>query len=75
LHGNKNVFGHFADVARDWLPAATIAALNEKALAAKTSHPEMGFMKHFKRIAEIELSRAEFDRIDREASRRDGSGD
>jgi len=32
-------------------------------------------MKHFKRIAEIELPRAEFDRIDREASRRDGSGD
>ena len=74
LHGNKNVFGHFADVARDWLPAATIAALNEKAVAAKTSHPEMGFMKHFKRIAEIELPRAEFDRIDREALRRDGSG-
>jgi len=74
LHGNKNVFGHFVDVARDWLPAATCAALNEKALAAKTSHPEMGFMKHFKRIAEIELPRAEFDRIDREASRRDGSG-
>jgi transcriptional regulator with XRE-family HTH domain len=74
LHGNKNVFGHFVDVARDWLPAATSAALNGKALAAKTSHPEMGFMKHFKRIAEIELPRAEFDRIDREASRRDGSG-
>ncbi len=74
LHGNKNVFGHFVDIARDWLPAATSAALNEKALAAKTSHPEMGFMKHFKRIAEIELPRAEFDRIDREASRRDGSG-
>jgi transcriptional regulator with XRE-family HTH domain len=74
LHGNKNVFGHFVDVARDWLPAATSAALNEKALAAKTSNPEMGFMKHFKRIAEIELPRAEFERIDREASRRDGSG-
>jgi transcriptional regulator with XRE-family HTH domain len=74
LHGNKNVFGHFVDVAREWLPAATSAALNAKALAAKTSHPEMGFMKHFKRIAEIELPRAEFDRIDREASRRDGSG-
>lgn len=73
LHGNKNVFGHFVDVARDWLPAVTSAALNEKALAAKTSNPEMGFMKHFKRIAEIELPRAEFDRIDREASRRDGS--
>ena len=71
LHGNKNVFGHFVDVARDWLPAATSAALNEKALAAKTSNPEMGFMKHFKRIAESELPRAEFDRIDREASRRD----
>ena len=75
LHGNKNVFGHFVDIAREWLPAATSAALNEKALAAKTSNPEMGFMKHFKRIAEIELPRAEFDRIDREASRRDGSGD
>jgi transcriptional regulator with XRE-family HTH domain len=75
LHGNKNVFGHFVDVARDWLPAASSAALNEKALAAKTSNPEMGFMKHFKRIAEIELPRAEFDRIDREASRRDGSDD
>ena len=74
LHGNKNVFGHFVDVARDWLPAATCAALNEKALAAKTSHPEMGFMKHFKRIAEIDLPRAEFDRIDREATRRDGTG-
>ena len=74
LHGNKNVFGHFVDIAREWLPAATSAALNEKALAAKTSNPEMGFMKHFKRIAEIELPRAEFDRIDREASRRDGSG-
>jgi len=74
LHGNKNVFGHFVDVARAWLPAATSAALNEKALAAKTSNPEMGFMKHFKRLAEIELPRAEFDRIDREASRRDGSG-
>jgi len=74
LHGNKNVFGHFVDVARDWLPAVTSAALNEKALAAKTSNPEMGFMKHFKRIAEIELPRAEFDRIDHEASRRDGSG-
>jgi len=74
LHGNKNVFGHFVDVARDWLPAATSAALNEKALAAKTSNPEMGFMKHFRRIAEIELPRAEFDRIDRKASLRDGSG-
>jgi hypothetical protein len=74
LHGNKNVFGHFVDIAREWLPVASSAALNEKALAAKTSHPEMGFMKHFKRIAEIELPRAEFDRIDREASRRDGSG-
>jgi transcriptional regulator with XRE-family HTH domain len=74
LHGNKNVFGHFVDVAREWLPAASSASLNEKALAEKTSHPEMGFMKHFKRIAEIELPRAEFDRIDREASRRDGSG-
>jgi len=74
LHGNKNVFGHFVDVARDWLPAATSAALNEKALAAKTSNPEMGFMKHFKRIAEIELPPEEFGRIDREALRRDGSG-
>ena len=74
LHGNKNIFGHFVDIAREWLPAATSAALNEKALAAKTSIPEMGFMKHFKRIAEIDLPRAEFDRIDREASRRDGSG-
>jgi transcriptional regulator with XRE-family HTH domain len=74
LHGNKNVFGHFVDVARDWLPATTSVALNEKAIAAKVSNPEMGFMKHFKRIAEIELPRAEFDRIDREASRRDGSG-
>ena len=74
LHGNKNVFGHFVDIAREWLPAATSAALNEKALAAKTSNPEMGFMKHFKRIAEIELPRAEFARIDHEASRRDGSG-
>ena len=74
LHGNKNVFGHFVDVAREWLPVATSAALNEKALAAKTNNPEMGFMKHFKRIAEIDLPRAEFDRIDREASRRDGSG-
>ena len=73
LHGNKNVFGHFVDVAREWLPAGTSAALNEKALAAKTSNPELGFMKHFKRIAELELPRAEFDRIDREASRRDGS--
>jgi len=74
LHGNKNVFGHFVDVAREWLPAAMSAALNEKALAAKTSNPEMGFMKHFKRIAEIELPREEFDRIDRAALRRDGSG-
>jgi len=74
LHGNKNIFGHFVDIAREWLPAATSASLNDKALAAKTSHPEMGFMKHFKRIAEIELPRAEFERIDREASRRDGSG-
>ena len=74
LHGNKNVFGHFVDVAREWLPATASAALNEKALAAKTSIPEMGFMKHFKRIAEIDLPRAEFDRIDREATRRDGSG-
>ena len=53
---------------------ATSAALIEKALAAKTSNPEMGFMKDFKRIAEIELPGAEFDRIDREASRRDGFG-
>jgi len=74
LHGNKNIFGHFVDVAREWLPATTSAALNEKAVAAKASNPEMGFMKHFKRIAEIELPRPEFDRIDREASRRDGSG-
>ena len=74
LRGNKNVFGHFVDVAREWLPAATSTALNEKALAAKTSHPEMGFMKHFKRIAEVELPRAEFDRINSEALLRDGSG-
>ena len=73
-HGNKNVFGHFVDVAREWLPAATSTALNEKALAAKTSNPEMGFMKHFRRIAESELPRPEFDRIDLEATRRDGSG-
>jgi hypothetical protein len=61
-------------VAREWLPAATSAALNETALAAKTSSPETGFMKHFKRIAETEPPRAEFDRIDREVLRRDGSG-
>lgn len=72
--GNKNVFGHFVDVARESLPAATSAALNEKALAAKTTNPEMGFMKHFRRIAEIELPREEFERIDREASRRDSGG-
>ena len=74
LHGNKNVFGHFVDVAREWLAPAASAALNEKALAAKTSNPEMGFMKHFRRIAEIELPREEFERIDREATQRDGSG-
>ena len=56
------------------LRAATSAALNEKALAAKTSNPEMGFMKHFRRIAEVELARAEFDRIDSGATQRDGSG-
>ncbi|MFT3783687.1 MAG: helix-turn-helix transcriptional regulator [Nibricoccus sp.] len=73
--GNKNVFGHFVDVARESLPASTSAALNEKAVAAKTTNPEMGFMKHFRRIAEIELSPAEFDRIAQEAERRDGSRD
>jgi hypothetical protein len=74
LHGNKNVYGHFVDVAREWLPAATSSALTEKAIAAKASNPELGFMKHFKRIAEMDLPRAEFDRIHREASRRDGLG-
>jgi len=75
LRGNKNVFGHFVDVAKEWLSAAAFAALHEKATAAKASNPEIGFMKHFKRIAEVELSRAEFDRIDREAARRNGSVD
>lgn len=74
LRGNKNVFWHCVDVAKDCLPAATFATLHEKATAAKASDPGMGFMKHFKRIAETELSHAGYDRIDCEASRRDGSG-
>lgn len=72
LRGNKNIFGHFVDVAKDWLPAARFADLNQKAAVAKMQNPELGFMKHFRKIAEIELPRAEFDRIDSEASRRGG---
>jgi len=72
LRGNKNIFGHFVDVAKDWLPAAQFADLSQKAAAAKTQNPELGFMKHFRKIAEAELSRAEFNRIDGEASRRGG---
>jgi hypothetical protein len=74
LRGNENVFGRFADAARAWLPAATIASLDEKVVATKISHPEMGFMKHFKRIAEIEFPCAEFDRIGQAALRPDASG-
>jgi DNA-binding XRE family transcriptional regulator len=70
--GNKNVFGHFVDIAKETLPPAQIATLTEKAIAAKAQQPELGFMKHFKRLAMEDLPRAEFDRIDREAMRRDG---
>lgn len=55
------------DVAKEWMLVIIFAALHVEATAAKASNPEMGFMKHSKRIVEIELARAEFDQIDREA--------
>jgi hypothetical protein len=48
-----------------------MSVLTERATAAKARQPEIGFMKHFKRLAEEILTRAEFECIDHEATRRD----
>jgi len=68
--GNKNVFGFFVEVAKESLTAEKIASLSELALAAKQQRPELGFMKHFKLIAEAELSPSDFAKIAAEAAQR-----
>ena len=71
--GNKNLFGHFVDVAKESLPVEKIDSLSALATAAKKQRPELGFMKHFKALAEAELSPSDFNGIVLEAARRHGA--
>lgn len=71
---NKNALGYFLDVARETLPAAVFSSLSNSARVAKEKHPEVGFMKHFKQAAQLELSAGDFDRINGEAAIRDENG-
>ena len=71
--GNRNLFGYFVEVAKESLPAEKMASLSELATTAKNQQPELGFMKHFKLIAEAELSPADFGRIAAEAAQRHSS--
>jgi len=68
--GNKNLFGYFLEVAKELLPPEKFAALSELATTAKKQHPELGFMKHFKLIAEAELPLNEFSAIAAETAQR-----
>jgi len=68
--GNKNVYGHFFDVARELLSKDLNALLTEKATEAKQKQPEVGFMKHYRRLAQETLTPAVLEKIDHEATRR-----
>lgn len=68
--GNKNIFGYFVEVAKEALPPEKYEALSTQAMDAKTLQPEIGFMKHFKRIAEAELSPTDFSKLAAEAAHR-----
>jgi transcriptional regulator with XRE-family HTH domain len=68
--GNKNLFGYFVEVAKESLSAERVDSLSALAAAAKKQRPELGFMKHFKLIAEAELSPTDFGKIAAEAEKR-----
>jgi transcriptional regulator with XRE-family HTH domain len=68
--GNKNLFGYFVEVAKELLPAERLESLSALATDAKKQRPELGFMKHFKLIAEAELSPSDFGKIAAEAEQR-----
>jgi transcriptional regulator with XRE-family HTH domain len=71
---NKNTLGHFLDVARETLPSPVFSSLSNSARLAREKHPEVGFMKHFKQAARVELNAGDFGRIDGEAAIRDEKG-
>lgn len=68
--GNKNLFGYFLEVAEELLTPEKFSALSELATTAKKQQPELGFMKHFKLIAEAELPPNEFSAIAAETAQR-----
>jgi transcriptional regulator with XRE-family HTH domain len=67
---NKNVFGYFVEIAKESLREDKFTSLSTAAAEAKKQQPEIGFMKHFKRLAEAELHPADFEKISAEAARR-----
>jgi hypothetical protein len=71
---NKNALGHFLDVAKETLPPPVFSSLSNSARVAKEKLPAVGFMRHFKQAAQVELNAVDFDRIDGEAAIRDENG-
>ncbi|ATC65278.1 hypothetical protein CMV30_15720 [Nibricoccus aquaticus] len=66
---SKSFGSLFVEAARKLLPAETVERLNKEAEAALAADSSMGFMKHFRRVAESTLSGELLQQIADEAGR------
>ena len=68
--GSKSINSLFVEAARSLVPVELVERINRAAEAARQSDPTVGFMKHFRRIAEGELEPALLKQVTEEANQR-----
>ena len=68
--GSKSINSLFVEAARSLVPVELVERINRAAEAARQSDPTVGFMKHFRRIAEGELEPALLKQVTGEANQR-----
>jgi transcriptional regulator with XRE-family HTH domain len=68
--GSKSINSLFVEAARSLVPAQLVERINRAAEAARQSDPTVGFMKHFRRIADGELEPALLKQVTEEANQR-----
>jgi transcriptional regulator with XRE-family HTH domain len=74
-HESKSFNSLFVEAARSLLPADQVERINRAAEIARKADASIGFMKHFRRIAEGELSPAMLKQVNDEANQRTISPD
>ena len=67
---SKSLNSLFVEAARELLPGEVVERINQAAERGRQEDPSMGFMKHFRRIAETELDAGSLKRVTDEATRR-----